>query len=367
MWNRNESIARIAARLGLMLLIWMSAGAANAQTVCRYNDDNPYGAAMFNAVAPLNITALTIGRDVPDGTELYRQTIYGRGQYRLYCPAAVTSLVNQLTLPVKPKVLSSWNTGTYAGKTYETGVAGIGVAIWRGSVVFEDTFSSANNGNTVWGISSAFDISLIKIGPVSPGVITGANLPTAQFGINGIVLARTRFTGNIQIVSQTCTTPDVTVPLGEYKVSDFPTVGSATPWKDFSIRLQNCPAFYGRSASLRNTDSAAGWVESNKTLNPNVLQFSLEPTNGTAAIYPGTVRLSPAASGPASATGIGVQIVDPSLTPVKFLTQMPTNITPTAVSGASYTIPLQARYIRITGTLAPGPANAAVMFTINYQ
>ncbi|MBO9537921.1 fimbrial protein [Herbaspirillum sp.] len=367
MWNWNESIARIAARLGLMLLIWMSAEVVNAQTVCRYQDNNPYGPAMFDAAAPLTITALTIGPDVPYGTVLYNQTLHARGSYVLYCPAAVTSLVNNLTLPVRPRVLSSWNTGRFAGKVYETGVAGIGVAIWRGGSVFPDSFTSNNPGNYTWYIPDAFDISLVKIGPISPGIIVGSNLPTAQFDINGIGLARTRFTGNIRIVSQTCTTPDVIVPLGDYKVSDFPTVGNATPWKDFSIRLQNCPAFYGGSATLHNTDSATGWVESNKTVNPNVLQFSLEATNGTTALFPGTVRLSPAASGPASATGIGVQIVDQSLTPVKFLTLMPTNITPTDVSGASYTIPLQARYIRIAGALAPGPANTAVTFTINYQ
>lgn len=181
-----------------------------------------------------------------------------------------------------------------------------------------------------------------------------------------VVWSTINFSGSIQIVSQTCTTPDVTVALGEHKVSEFPTVGSATPWKSFNIQLLNCPAFYGASTSLRNTDNGTSWVESNKTATPNVLQFSLTATNGTVAIYPGTVRLSPTSSGPASATGIGVQIVDDSLTAVRFSTLMPSNITPRATAG-NYTIPLQARYIRITGALAPGPANAAVMFTINYQ
>ncbi|WP_343583438.1 fimbrial protein [Herbaspirillum sp.] len=370
MWNRNESIARIAASLGLMLLMWMSAGAVNAQT-CTYQTGNPYGAARFDAVAPLNITALTIGRDVPDGTVLYNQTILARGNFLINCPGTVPSTLMNQSLPVTPRALSSWNTGTYAGKVYETGVTGIGVAIWRGGVVFPGSYTLNNGSGLTWSIPSAFDISLIKIGPVSPGVISGANLPTAQFDAIGgttLGLMRTRFTGNIQIVSQTCTTPDVAVDLGAHKVSEFSGTGSVTPWRNFSIRLQNCPAFYGRSASLRNTDSATGWVESNKTLNPNVLGFSLAPTTVTPLGFPGTVLPSRTSSGPKEATGVGIQIADSGGSAVQFNTVLPSGITPTAVSGASYNIALQARYIQITsGAPTPGPANTSVLFTINYQ
>lgn len=371
MWNRIGSITRrMAIKLGTVLLGLTLAGAVHAQT-CTYAADNPYGNGPFNAVVPLNITALTIGRDVPDGTVLYRQTIATQGSYRVYCPAAVTSTTTNRWLPVTPRPLSSWNSGTYAGKTYETGVPGIGVAVFWASQVYPVKSAGSNTGNLTYTLPSQFDYVVIKTGPVSPGVISGANLPTAQydFGATGseLTVANTRFTGSLRIVSQTCTTPDVTVDLGTYKVSDFKGAGSVTPFKNFNIQLQNCPAFYGRSASLTNTDSATGWVESGRTINPNVLAFSLTPTTDIISAYPGTVGLSPTSSGPPAATGIGVQVAT-RIIYAPFNTLIGSGITPTAVDGASYSIPLQAHYIQ-TGAAAPtpGPANTSMMFTINYQ
>jgi len=48
--------------------------------------------------------------------------------------------------------------------------------------------------------------------------------------------------------------PNVEVNMGTHKVSDLTQANSATPWKDFSIALMNCPAFYGA-----NPRDETGW------------------------------------------------------------------------------------------------------------
>lgn len=374
MWKQTGSISRILVQLAIALAGWTLASAAHAQATCQYLADNPYGARSFNATVPLNIANLTIGRDTPNGTILYRQTIGAQGNYRASCTAAVTSTTTARTLPVTPQPLSSWNSTPYPGKVYETGVPGIGVAIWWASQVYPVTSTAPQSSSVAvnYTLPGVFDMTLIKIGAVSPGTISGANLPTAQyaFGSTGgslLTLSRINFSGSIRIVAQTCTTPDVHVPLGEHKTSAFTGAGSSTDWRDFNIRLQNCPAFFGRSASLRNTDSPTGWVESNRSVIPNYLALTLTPTTTIEPTFPGTVHVSQTTSGPAAATGVGVQIVRASNAPVMFNGLMASGITPTDVSGAEYSIPLRARYIQIQPGVTPGPANTSVMFTINYQ
>ncbi|KWF75732.1 hypothetical protein WL93_28420 [Burkholderia diffusa] len=99
-----------------------------------------------------------------------------------------------------------------------------------------------------------------------------------------------------------------------------------------------------------------------------MLGFTLAPSTPIINPAQGIVGLSPAMSGPATATGVGLQVATASNVPVSFNTVMSSGITPTATSGASYSIPLRARYIQ-TGSSAPtpGPANTSIMFTINYQ
>lgn len=82
---------------------------------------------------------------------------------------------------------------------------------------------------------------------------------------------------------------------------------------------------------------------------------------------PPSREVSSTTSGPAAATGVGVQIANASNTPVQFNTLMSSGVTPTDVVNANYNIPLQARYIQILLGVTPGPANTSVMFTINYQ
>lgn len=375
--NHLSALRRRAIRwlLGISCVLTATAG-AHAGT-CSYGNGNSYGNGPATLVAPLNVGALTIGRDVPDGTVLYRQTVTPIQPMEVVCtnPSGITTLTRRMWLTNMPLPLSSWNGNPYGGHVYQTGVPGIGIAFWRAGNPFPYSYDLTNcggiDGNCTWSvITMPFDISLIKIGPVSPGTIDGANLPSMEHDVvtdNVLPLMRVSFSGSIRIVAQTCTTPDVNVDMGQHQTKVFSGAGSATPWKDFSILLQNCPAFTGSSSYVQNNDSATGWNSSVAT-NPNTIGFSLAPTTPIVDPAQGIVALAPTSSGPAAATGVGLQVANASNAPVAYNTVMPSGIVPSATSGASYSIPLRARYVQ-TGSAAPtpGPANTSMMFTINYQ
>ncbi|GAB1845665.1 fimbrial protein [Achromobacter xylosoxidans] len=375
MMNKERNRLGRYAKWAVIVVVGMLANAAYAS--CSYRAENPYGSGPADLVAPLNINSLTVGRDVRNGTVLYRQTVRTMTTLiRCENIGGTATLQDSYWLTATPLKLSSWNGSPFPGQVYETGVPGIGVALWYSGNAFPYRHSFTNCGGVGvacnWnGTQSMFDISLIKIGPVTPGVIHGANLPSMQYdrgSDKALPIMKTRFTGSIQIVAQTCTTPDVNVPLGNYKVSDFSGAGSGTPFKDFAIELQNCPAFYGASASMINSDSATGWQQSGLSVTPNVLRFSLTAVNGTVAAQRGTVQLSPGTPGAPAATGIGVQLFRTLGGFLSFDTQLPTGITPESTPGGGYSIPMQARYVQIGAERpTPGPANASVMFTINYQ
>ncbi|MFZ1871224.1 MAG: hypothetical protein WAU54_00245 [Chania sp.] len=61
-----------------------------------------------------------------------------------------------------------------------------------------------------------------------------------------LTMATITFSGTVNVVSKTCTTPDVNVSLGTYETHHyFRQIGSTTLWVDASITLTDCPRFYG--------------------------------------------------------------------------------------------------------------------------
>ncbi|PTT64673.1 hypothetical protein DBR34_04160 [Stenotrophomonas sp. HMWF003] len=177
--------------------------------------------------------------------------------------------------------------------------------------------------------------------------------------------------GSINIVSRTCDTPDVDVPMGSYPIFDFKGIGSATSWKELDIALSNCPAFYGVYPGNIGSpifDSEGAQIDNGRA--QNVLSFRLDPTDGVIDASAGVIALRPSAAGDdPEATGVGIQIAFGHVNPVplELSVLQSSGITPTQVDGASYTIPLSARYIQTLSDVTAGPANGSVVFTINYQ
>ena len=182
--------------------------------------------------------------------------------------------------------------------------------------------------------------------------------------------------GNLNIVSRTCSTPNVTVPMGTHKVSAFKSVNTGTVWKDFSIALTNCPAFYGLygwgngpvgTLSGGVNPSSSNKLTSAGTMSASTVYLRIDSLGNAIDPAKGLLGLDPEAQGKlASATGVGVQIAGPDGTPIVLAQARATGLT-LWNSSASYSIPLRARYLQTKAITTPGPANASATFTLIYQ
>ncbi len=374
-WQGN--CARLVARLALGIAGVLLTFAAYGQDSCGFAANNPYGTGALAVTLPLNVSALSVLRDLPNGRTIYRQRVRHR-PIMLECghSGAMRGQFSETPLP-----LSSWNSGAFAGRVYETGVPGIGIVV---SMVW-DRGGTTNSGSTSYfpfsrnlsgpdftEMVGSIDVQFVKTGEVSPGIISGQNLPTIQLDAvqNNVAftVARIGFSGNLQIVGGTCTTPNVTVPLGEHQTSAFRGRGTGTPWKGFDIELRNCPAFHGRTETFTTTDSEDGWALSSPYWVGNYFEYTLTPLTDRPAGLANVVLPSPTTSGPAAAGGVGIEIQTENSQPADFGQRHRSWVSLDAVNGKSYRIWAKARYIQLTDAApTPGPANAPVLFTIHYQ
>ncbi len=216
--------------------------------------------------------------------------------------------------------------------------------------------SAIGNGSGIG--TGIYYIALVNGSLLQPGVLSGSDLPT--FGIYGMIyksdgtlydgkkitMGSVSFSGSVNVIPFTCQTPDVVVPMGKYKTTDFTGVGSTSQWVDFNIELDNCPGNYPGYFQAKNQMS----VLINPVYgNPTPDSFSLK-------------------SGTGSATGIDMQVRKQNDTS---MIKMGTAFDPlgpvTGNTGVTQLrIPLQARYIQSGGQVTPGLAESALTFTINY-
>ncbi|WP_420997116.1 fimbrial protein [Cupriavidus sp. 30B13] len=354
------------------LLIGLGAsGAANAaldQSDCYVGSGS---ATPPTLTVPLAAGALTIGRDVPDGTVIYSQTVSAQ-TVSIDCKNYATATVNNALELTTSQPLAAWNQGPYAGKVYESGLPGIGVAIRdiRTNRFYPDLDTTSCLFTCIYPVGPQYvEISLIKTGQVSAsGPIAGASLPRVisnwrkSSAFEYLQAFEISFAGSLSIVSRTCATPDVTVRMGSHGAGGFSGAGSATPWKGFDIRLQDCPAFHGAAASVSYDNGV-----SNVGTTANQLGFVLTPVTQVVDAAKGIVALSAGSEARPAAGGVGLQIATQAGTPVTYGSVMPSGIAPAAAEGGSYTIPLQARYVQTGESVTPGRADTSVMFTIDYK
>jgi type 1 fimbria pilin len=327
-------------------------------------------------VIPLQIANITVARDLPLGSRFYRQEFSANLSNRFAC----TSPSGRVTFEVRSRWvagamrLSSWNTGPLAGKVYESGVPGIGVAFFSGAGFLPLTTGAPTtvcpNTSTchvqLQEISTIL-VELVKISDVVGSGVISANsfLPFEAYVYQdgaAYPYLRTTFSASITVVSRTCQTPNVAVNMGVEKVSAFSPANNATPWKDFSITLNNCPAFTGTyprgdgSWMLNGNTSGISEVRI-KPQQKTSLQVNLTGTVPPINAGSGILALNSAQPGSASvAKGVGIQLANTSGTPVQIGpgTLIPSGAVTQALEGASYTIPLKARYIKTTGPVGPG-------------
>lgn len=216
----------------------------------------------------------------------------------------------------------------------------------------------SDTGVTAGYALGAYSIVLVNNSLLQPGFLSGNDLPT--FGIYGMIyknngtpyngkkitMGSVSFSGSVNIIPFTCQTPDVAVPKGNYKTTDFTGVGSTSQWVDFNIELDNCPGNY------------PGYFQAK-----NQMSLLINPVYGNPT--PDSFSLK---AGTGSATGIDMQIRKQN---DNSLITMGTGFDPlgpvTGNTGVTQLrIPLQARYIQSGGQVTPGLAESALTFTINY-
>lgn len=334
---------------------------------------------------PLLAGNITVGPDLPNGTVVYRQAYsFSGSMVDITCNDRLPFTIER-TLTSTPLALSSWSGTPYPGKVYETGVPGLGVAIDYSYPPTAFPFSTASCAATVrcsvGGGFFDFGLVIIKTGDVTAGTISGSSLPCAGQDVGqagGLVpITRSCFSGALNVVARTCTTPgDIPVRLGTHYISEFNGAGSATSWVDASIRLTNCPVFYG---TYGNTDSTypgstpPGWSDDGSQTSgapsANVVFLQLSPT--TKVIDSNNFIFALDNTAGDAASGIGIQVLRGTASAQ--LTTWPRyyyNYLMSSGQGSNITIPIVARYIQTassTEEMQPGLANGKVVYTISYQ
>ncbi|ALL35603.1 hypothetical protein AR325_00860 [Serratia marcescens] len=351
---------------GIALLALLLAQSAWAD--CYYSDKSSIKNDL-TVNAPLVTGNISIGADVPVGSVIYTQNFnpsFGTVWVKCDTPQTFVSLVMDYETPPYP--LSGWSSAKF-GKVYETGLPGVGVFIDNHSL---DTFTLPyiSNGTLVkedngWANNLfKYRIRLIKTGDVQPGTVTGAALPCLMTRVGPtaapFTAMRLCFTGAINVEAKTCTTPDVFVAMGKYDMGrHFTGKGSVTEWKDASIRLMDCPRFYG-TAEAQYSDDGTGSISG---ATGNSLTLSLTPNTSVIDDVNGVMGVK---EGSGSAGGVGIQLGYGASLPqsVQFSRAITVPLSP--ATPTSFTIPLKARYIQTEPTVTPGAADATVTFNINY-
>ncbi|KHA75640.1 fimbrial protein [Janthinobacterium lividum] len=360
-------------------LLWGLTGTAFAVT-CSYIE----GRVATVGAMPLQVSAISVGRDVPVGTEVYRQTFnIASGQaVKLECLYAPYQKSTEVTVD-SSYGLASWTSGTYANKVYGTSIAGLGVTfnsvggpLPKQSATEWTTCTSGGRCLVPFDAPSNFELILIKVGDVAPGVLRGDSLPTVSlfgnFGDARMLGFKMGISGTIQIVSRTCSTPDVAVPMGTHLPTKFAGPNTATAWTDFSIRLNNCPAFHGTISKspaswVSQGGNSSGGTGRSGSRDNNSLQYRIDPVRAAIAPGNGVLSLDPSAAGrPLAASGIGVQVATKVGTSVPLASMQNSGLILSAEE-SSYIIPLRARYLQTGSKVTPGPANASATFTISYE
>jgi len=339
-----------------MLLSSASAWAQN----CRWQ---PGSGPLVN-VANLN-GSITVGPDVPLGTEIYNASYYPGPANAIGCSKGSQNRTRRYVSLPYPK--SSYVSERFGDNVYETGVPGIGVVVWFDGNAFPYTKQDEFNDDYVNIIFplQMYDISLLKIGPVGAGTVSGADLPTFEYRMDGansaLLLWSGRVQGSLNIVARTCSTRDIAIDLGVHQLSEIPAVGNGTPWVDVPVELRNCPAFFGQHRQWRTTGTSQAELSST----PNQIRYRVVPVTRVTDATQSIMALQDDGVN-ATATGIGIQMGTATSDSVGYGVAQDSGLALSQTNNANYTIMLRARYVRQAAAASAGQANGAATITLEY-
>ncbi|WP_114192573.1 fimbrial protein [Edaphovirga cremea] len=368
----------------ILLLCAMSflflSNVAKANINCWLYDKLPAQVDVVN----LGGISINVGPEIANGTIVFQSTYRSAAVQGLMCttePGVTYVIPSLMRNENTPMPLATGVTGTYSGQAYETGVPGLAAVVTKVVGPIPETYTIVNKsgtGDAGQGWTQVISLKIIKTGTVSPGIINGANLPSvyteaqATAGVSGLPLTTQKlsFAGQLNVVSSSCTTPDVTVNLGKYSVSEtFTGIGSASPWVDSSMTLTNCPAFHGYFSSANSSLTEYGSVTLGPgTPTPNSLYLTITPTT---SVLDYTNGIFSTISGAGTASGVALQLArgdfrDPeSLIFARLASSFSMNVSSTTATDIK--IPLAVRYIQRDATVKAGKADGKVTVRIDYR
>lgn len=375
--------------LQALLLLGLGCGsmqAARADVNCTPSG-GPYP---HNTTVPLS-GSFYAGADMPVGSTLYQANIkIGPGATASINCDAPFSIAAEFRANGEPSGAPFAIPGRGDWEGFPTNVPGIAVVFYKGPS-FTDTnpllvqgYWAKDSAGTTEIYESQYILALVKTGTIASGaVVNGSSFPSvslsapAQAGYTGFPMNNfwvANFTGSIQFMSQTCTTPDVTVDLGQHLPDEFTSVGATTAWQYAPIVMNNCPTFTGLYGSKQSQTADGSVTPSGGNLNANLFEVTLTPTTELAdAGDPATFLFENAT--PAAATGMGYQLgyntdinastIGSGMVWTKG--QAPISISAPSDGRATVKIPLFLRYVRYGSRITPGPMNGKVVATINYK
>lgn len=313
--------------------------------------------------------SLTNSRFVPQDVQM------DMGQIVILPSTPVGGVIKQLSVPItgRDSVAScDWSGGRSVGEyvnapqrravpgfanVFETGVAGVGIRLFRDSGTIQTYYPhSINfNGSTTISLTGGmFRIELIKTAAQtgSGTIAPNGRFSTYYFDGNGSarpVLTSTFRGSGTTVVSPTCDVQagsrNIPVDFGSVPNSAFTGVGSRTANRDFEIRL-DC-----QGSNLAEYQSKVG--------------IRLDADADTANM-PGVLKLSAVAN---SASRIGIELVrrdGASEREVRFGQSI--SVGTTIAGSSTLVLPLRARYVQTqAGTVGAGVANGQATFTLQYD
>lgn len=358
----------------LLVSIFLTTFHANASCDFSPSSSTPASSTQYYSAPILSSITIAAPTGVPVGSTFYQQKIQVANfqATQLNC-TDYGNFYYGYRYGSTPKSIS-----TYSTKVYETGITGVGIKFIVNST-YEYPYivpvSPCSNSNTcnpwpTWHYPTEF--MLIKTSDnIVAGTINGGELPTIQYVFGHedslVVLQEVKLTGSITITTPTCniTTASqaMTIPMGQYDISEFTAKGTGTAWKDASIQLIGCGRFYGKASNSIATFDGTTTTTTGSLAN-NTWSLTLSPYSSIIDATKGIMDID---DNPLRANGVGIQLSTTQST--SGLINLNNAVTGTLPNDGSsnITVPLYARYIQTGNSVSAGKANGKLMYTITYQ
>ncbi|MDQ4429053.1 hypothetical protein PKO51_06690 [Yokenella regensburgei] len=347
--------------LRLLLAVCVLCVAGQALAVCSTAN------RQYSVQIPLQAATYSAGEDFPVGSNVRVQLVRGFNNVPVTCTNG--GAYSRMSLS---------GGALYPGQSniYQTGINGLGV---RFKNPYENKYYPFN---TTWlgeyAVDGwlAFNIELIKMGPMTAGSINTALFPQVRIDAmdadnNPTRVAYHTITGSFTLQVPTCTTPNFTWDLGTTDTTVLKKQGDATSWQDTPVTLTGCSAFLGNNSNGSYTSygitgfNTGAVSEGGGGLAPNKLTMTLRPNTTAIDANNGIVALDSTAT----ASGVSVQVgLKQSGT---YVTQsLSTGMVVTPVVGdrsGTVRFPLGARMIRTSDTVQGGKISTSLTYIINYE